>query len=206
MIKSFNLKKTINNNVILNNRSDIFHAGSINCLWGDSGSGKSTYLSLIARINSLTEGIILFNDENINTFNFDYYMLKICGYINQNPYLPSEFTLKDLYESQILLLKKYTNKKYNYINFCENLGIEKYLNQYPQNLSGGQRYRASLILSLIGEKKIILIDEPTAHLDEIMSFKVINLLKEYTKTNQSVCIISTHDNYIKDKSDFLIKI
>jgi len=193
---------------ILFNRNDIFESNKVTCIKGLSGSGKSTYLSILAGILSYEKGSIIFNDKNIMEFNFDYYSLNIRGYVFQKPILSSYLNVNDLFKTQWLIYS-YKNNDYSYdkvLDIIKKLEIDLLLNKFTYELSGGQKYRVDLGLAAVGNKKILICDEPTAHLDFDSSKKIINFIKEYVLENKCIGILSSHDEYVIENSDIILKI
>jgi ABC-type lipoprotein export system ATPase subunit len=193
---------------ILFNRNDVFESNKITCIKGFSGSGKSTYLSILAGILNYEKGNIIFNNKNINEFYFDFYSLNIRGYVFQKPILSSYLNVNDLFKAQWLMYN-YKNNDYNYdkvLKIIQKLEIDLLLNKFAYELSGGQKYRVALGLASIGNKSILICDEPTAHLDFDSSKKIINFIKEYILENKSIGILSSHDEYVLENSDIILKI
>ena len=151
-------------------------------LVGPSGCGKSTLLSIIGNLETPTKGQIIKKDG-----------LKI-GYMLQDDCL---FPYLTIYENCILGLKInkiLTKENIDNVNeLLEKYGLKDFKNNYPKDLSGGMRQRASLIRTLALKPDLLLLDEPFSKLDYQMrinvSNDVLNIIKEENKT----LIIVTHD-------------
>ena len=151
-------------------------------LVGPSGCGKSTLLSIIGNLEIPTKGKIIKKDK-----------LKV-GYMLQDDCL---FPYLTIYENCILGLrinKILTKENIKNVNkLLKKYGLNDFKNNYPKDLSGGMRQRASLIRTLALKPDLLLLDEPFSKLDYQMrinvSNDVLNIIKEENKT----LIIVTHD-------------
>ncbi|WP_311482173.1 ABC transporter ATP-binding protein [uncultured Anaerococcus sp.] len=164
-------------------------------LMGKSGSGKTTILNCLASTGSFNKGSICFFDKDISLFNrraISSYRKNIISYIYQ------DFKLVDIltsYENIILPLtisQKPIDKE-RVLEIANILEINEILDSYPESLSGGQRQRLAIARALIKDSKIILADEPTSSLDNLLSIKVLRLLKTFNKVHKKSIIMASHD-------------
>ena len=158
-----------------------FQAGKITALIGDSGAGKSTILKLLAGILIPTAGEIFWNELPASQIEKKSLLSKI-SYVPQAPHLfdttlQKNFTMFDTLDDAEL-------KK-----FLSALNLSLDLNS-KQKLSRGQLQRLGLIRALLKDTPIILLDEPTAGLDEITEQKVLALIKKISP--RRTIIIATH--------------
>ena len=79
------------------------------------------------------------------------------------------------------------------------------MNEYPQQLSGGEKIRVSILLAMLHQPEILVFDEPTASLDKHHTQIIVELLKEYAHQGHIV-IIFTHDNFMKNEADVIYQI
>jgi putative ABC transport system ATP-binding protein len=84
------------------------------------------------------------------------------------------------------------------IELSEKLGLSDRLKNYPSQLSFGERKRALIGMVLCKEPRLVLVDEPTANLDELNSRRVLELLDDFRKSHNSMVIVTTHDNLVKE--------
>jgi putative ABC transport system ATP-binding protein len=166
--------------------ADFSFSTGITIIHGKSGSGKSTLLEMIAKIKTY-QGDIIWQEKNINTIPNDLYYKKIISFVPQGAHLSPYFTLRDYYT----LLSK-NIKSYN--NLIDHLDMTNHLDQTTTTLSGGQKYKMALMIAITKETPLLLLDEPTAHLDAENTKKIIEIL-EHIKKNK-VIIMATHDRQL----------
>ena len=162
---------------------------------GPTGAGKSTILKMVAGIESITSGRILFNGKLINDFPpqernvsmaFESYNL----YPHISVYDNIAFPLRaKRWGFNLSKDEEYAKVK----EIASFLGIDEYLERLPQNLSGGQKQRVSLARALVRKPEVYLLDEPIAHLDARLKFSTQTLMKEFAQEYKSTIIYVTHD-------------
>lgn len=157
----------------------IEHSG-LYLISGRSGSGKTTLLNLISGFDSKTSGEII-NDFGDNSISFVFQDFQLIEYLTI--YENLKFVC-DLYGINYDLILEYA-KKYN---------IEKILNHYPNEVSGGEAQRTAVIRALLLNKTIIVCDEPTGNLDSMNSKIIRDVLKEESKNH--IVIVVSHDKEI----------
>ncbi|MBQ9513503.1 MAG: ABC transporter ATP-binding protein [Clostridia bacterium] len=148
---------------------------------GPSGCGKSTILSLIAGLISPTKGTIEKSNDDVG------YMLQkdeLFGWrtVIKNVYLPLE-------------IKKINDKeKKEYADHLLNkYGLKKFINSYPNELSGGMRQRVALIRTLVFNPSLLLLDEPFSALDYQTRLSVCDDVYKIIKEEKKTAILVTHD-------------
>ena len=151
-------------------------------IYGVSGSGKSSLLDAIAGYDNNVKGTIKFNNNELIG-------IHQCAYMNQNPILFQHWTVKENLE----FVKEYHNNSYQ--ELIKKLKCENLLNKYPQQLSGGEKQRITLIRTLIQIKngQLVLLDEPFTAMDPYMRNVALNLIKEQTD-----CLIFLISHDIKE--------
>ena len=146
---------------------------------GESGCGKTTLLNIIAGYEDFDRGKRIV-DKDIH-----------ISMIFQNFELINELSVRDnINIYQYLYYKDNQNQ-----GIIEDLGLEEFLDYYPQELSYGQQQRVAIARSLIHANDIILCDEPTGSLDKDNTQDIINILKEMKQQDKTVIIV-THDQSI----------
>ena len=166
-------------------------------IFGRSGSGKTTLLHLIAGLESISQGSILFQSNSINEMSPDELTLlrwDNIGFVYQFHHLVNEFTAIENVSLPLILngSKRYkaNNKAKILLN---NFGLGHRENHKPSELSGGERQRVAMCRALINEPSLVLLDEPTGDLDGETAEQVIRELKDYLNDSKASLIIATHD-------------
>ena len=186
-----NIKKAYDREV-LNNLSHKFQSGKLYVIKGVSGCGKSTLLNIIGGVESDFDGTITIGNEIYTAAN----LRQITGYVFQYSLLFSNITiLENLY-----IIKQ---DKLFITKLCERFGVRELLEKYPEQLSGGERQRISIIRALLNNPKILLLDEPTASLDEKNSKNVSKIVSDL-RTKDKIVIVATHESYFDDYADEII--
>ena len=203
--KSFdNLKKT----KVLKKISYKFKKGKIYSIMGPSGSGKSTLLNLLSLIDRPTSGTLIIDNKQIN-FNEktknDILRAKKIGIIYQQDNLLSDFTaLENVYLSSLAAGK---NKKLSLTKanlLLKKVGLTNRSENYPYQLSGGEKQRVSIARALINDPQIILADEPTGSLDLETAKEIFELLENQINQNRLI-IFATHNRFFANKADCLLE-
>lgn len=181
--------------------------GEFAMILGNSGSGKTTLINLIGGLDSVTDGNIFVDGENITGMSAKekaQYRNEKIGYIFQNYQLLPALTV----EENICMPLMIRNKKVDN-NFIEDLmsklGILECRNKLPSELSGGEQQRTAIARALATKPQIILADEPTGNLDSENGEKVISLIKELKLPTQTVIMI-THNVELVKHATRVIKI
>jgi len=169
--------------------------GEFLSIFGPTGAGKSTILKMIAGIEPITSGRILFNGRPVNdlppqernvSMAFESYNL----YPHLDVYDNIAFPLRAPRWGLKLSHQEERAKVEEIANF---LGIGELLERLPQHLSGGQKQRVSLARALVRRPEVYLLDEPIAHLDARLKFSTQSLLKEFATRYKATIIYVTHD-------------
>jgi putative ABC transport system ATP-binding protein len=175
---------------------------------GKSGSGKTSLIMLIAGLEKVTSGKIIFEGKDISTYSEDELAdlrKRKIGIVFQFFYLiPNYTTLENV--SLVLEINKIENAKKKSAELLEKFGLKDRLNHFPSQLSGGEQQRVAIARSIILSPKLILADEPSGNLDSENSKLIINLLFKYSKQNNSSLILVTHDQSIAMECDKIIEI
>ncbi len=169
--------------------------GEFLSIFGPTGAGKSTILKMIAGIEPITSGRILFNGRLVNelppqernvSMAFESYNL----YPHLDVYDNIAFPLRAPRWGLNLSREQERAKVEEIASF---LGIGDLLERLPQHLSGGQKQRVSLARALVRRPEVYLLDEPIAHLDARLKFSTQSLLKQFASKYRATIIYVTHD-------------
>ena len=193
---------------ILNNISLKIKKNERVSIIGESGSGKTSLLMIMAGLQRASDGVMTFENYNFTKIS-DEQITEIrkskIGMIFQDFYLlPNYSALENVMFP--LEINKLINPKKKAIAILEELGLGKKINNLPSELSGGEQQRVAIARSISFNPEIILADEPTGNLDAKNSSIVIKILFDYSKRYQKSLVLVTHDENLAKKSDKIIKI
>jgi len=185
--------------------------GAFVTIAGPSGSGKSTILNMIGLIDEPTKGVVSIDGMQAKDLTdneiTDLRLLKI-GFIFQSFNLIPVLNVFENIEFP-LLIKKSMNKSERrnlVMHFVKEADLEGRIKNKPGELSGGQRQRVAIARALVTHPVIILADEPTANLDTETGERIISLMKEINKNENTTFIFSTHDEMIMKHARRIIHI
>ena len=165
---------------------------------GNSGIGKTTLLHLLAGILKPESGSINISGTDISKFSdteLDKFRGDNIGIVFQKPHFISSLTI-----NENLKLAQYLSPSKTSVDakkILESLNIKDKYQQKPNQLSEGEKQRASIALALINSPSLILADEPTSSLDDFNCDNVIKLLKTQAKDHKAQLIVITHDARLK---------
>ena len=189
---------------VLKNINFIFRPGKIYSLVGPSGSGKSTLLNLISLIDKPSRGVIKLDNFKINENDIDQkdtIRSKKIGIIYQDKNLLSDFTtLENVYMARLSMSNNRKKAIMDAKSLIKKVGLEKRLDHFPSELSGGESQRVAISRALINSPDIILADEPTGNLDHKNATEIFKLLFSL-KNKKRIIIFATHNRYFADMSD-----
>ena len=175
---------------------------------GKSGSGKTSLIMLIAGLEKVTSGKIIFENQDISAYSEDELAdlrKRKIGIVFQSFYLIPNYTALENV-SLVLEINKIENAQKKSAELLDQFGLKDRLNHFPSQLSGGEQQRVAIARSIILSPKLILADEPSGNLDSENSKLIIQLLFKYSKQNNSSLILVTHDQSIAKECDKIIEI
>ena len=165
---------------------------------GNSGIGKTTLLHLLAGILKPKSGSINISGTDISKFSdteLDKFRGDNIGIVFQKPHFISSLTINENLKLAQYLSPSKTSGDAKKI--LESLNIKDKYQQKPNQLSEGEKQRASIALALINSPSLILADEPTSSLDDFNCDNVIKLLKKQAKDHKAQLVVITHDARLK---------
>ena len=168
---------------------------------GGSGTGKTTLLHLIGGMMQLQQGEITLQGTSyskLSGYEMDQFRAEQIGLIFQKPHLISSLNVLDnLMLSQ--MFSKGDQDKEKARALLQSVGLEGKEKAKISELSEGQAQRVALVRSVINDPALILADEPTSSLDDENAHAVLDLLIEQAERNQSILLITSHDQRVKDR-------
>jgi polar amino acid transport system ATP-binding protein len=189
------LKKVFSEQVVLSDINFDVQDGQVRVLMGASGSGKSTILHCINRLEDPTSGSIIFRGKEVAGPGVDVRALrKQIGFVFQQFALYSHLTVL---ENVSLALKVLEGMKKPEADEKALATLEKFdmaiqQHKYPAQLSGGQQQRVAIARALAMDPAVLVLDEPTSALDPIMSRDVADLINRLHDTGITMLCV-THD-------------
>lgn len=182
--------------------------GSFIGIMGRSGCGKTTLLKLLGGLEFSTEGEIRYLKKTLTHLNNEQlarYRREEVGFVFQDYNLMESLTVKENIMLPMLLNKKKIKEIEESVRYYSKyFGIEKLLNKYPEEISGGEQQRTSICRALANDPHLILADEPTGNLDSQSSKEVIGCLKEMNVNLGKTVVLVTHDPYIASFADQVV--
>ncbi|MDQ0662793.1 putative ABC transport system ATP-binding protein [Arthrobacter ulcerisalmonis] len=172
-------------------------AGQLVSLVGPSGSGKSSLLAVAATLVRPTRGQVIV-DGTVTTGLKDKELTALrrskVGIIFQQPNLiPSLTAVEQLIINDHLRGRPAKAARAKAAELLEIVGLSASARRLPHQLSGGQRQRVNIARALMGNPKVLLVDEPTAALDHERSASIIGLLRQVTREFGVATVMVTHD-------------
>ncbi len=183
---------------ILDNISIQFQEEKFYTIIGSSGAGKTTFLSLLAGLDSPTAGKIFYEGEDIQSKGLNYHRKHHISLVFQEYNLIDYLTAKENVRTggtekpEELLLKVHMPREA--------------WNRNVMQLSGGQQQRVAIARALASNAKVLLADEPTGNLDEQTAAEIIELLKHTAHKLGKCVIVVTHSRYLANEADEIIQI
>ncbi len=182
--------------------------GEFVAIVGTSGSGKSTLLHMLGGLDRPTAGSVTVDGRELSKLKDEeltVFRRRKIGFVFQNYNL---VPVLSVYENIVLPIQLDGNREDGaYIKkIIQTLGLEKKLNNLPNNLSGGQQQRVAIARALAAKPAIILADEPTGNLDSSTSQDVMGLLKVTSERFSQTIVMITHNEEIAQMADRIIRI
>jgi ABC-type lipoprotein export system ATPase subunit len=213
LIEIVNLKKSFEHK---NGNIDLFHnvnlkvrKGDLIALVGPSGSGKSSFLHLLALLDEPNRGKVLLNNKDTKKLDDeqkDLIRRNKISIIFQDNNLLSDFTvLENIIMPLIIRGEKKSSSIIKATKILKEVKIFNRINHFPSELSGGEQQRVAIARSLIAETDIILADEPTGNLDYKTSEDIFSYFLKLKKMGKAV-IFATHNRELANKADYKLSI
>ncbi len=180
-IKCKDISFSYGDNKLINKFNYEFEKGSIYCISGENGVGKSTLINLLLFIEQEYTGEILFDDININKINMIDTRKNIVSIVEQFPEMLNE-SIEDNIKIISSNIANYIFSNVEFINNKNNV----------ENLSGGEIKKIALIRAFLKKSNILILDEPETNLDDKSIKELVENLKEISKSK--IIILITHSN------------
>lgn len=185
-----------------------FEAGKMYAILGSSGSGKTTFLSLIAGLDTPKAGTIYYQDQSLKKIGLREYRRKDVSIVfqayNLLPYLSAldnVVTAMEIAGSQQADKQAYALANLEKVGLSPELAAKK-----VTQLSGGQQQRVAIVRALCCEHDLIVADEPTGNLDEATSKEIVNLFQEIAHEQKKCIILVTHEQEVAQACDVVYEL
>ncbi len=180
--------------------------GEFLAVTGNSGSGKSTLLSLLSGLDRPSSGRVRINQKDITDLNEDDLAPlrnETIGFVFQSFHLvPSLTALENVTFPAELRKDKRAVEKAEVL--LDRVDLRNRSDNFPHQLSGGEKQRVAICRALINNPKIIFADEPTGNLDSTNSDAIIQLMRELYTEHHATLILATHSKDIAVSADRII--
>jgi len=198
------------NKDVLKNLSLQFRPGKFYTIFGSSGSGKTTCLSLLGGLDEPKSGKILLNSKEIKEIGYNNFRRKEICFVFQDFHLFTHMTAIENVMTAIKISDRKISKvemKKRALDSLLSLGLdEKDLNLRVTKLSGGQQQRVAIARALATKSTYILADEPTGNLDLKNTENILNIFRELVEQHNKCVIAVTHSIKVRDASDICYEI
>ena len=183
--------------------------GELIALTGPSGSGKSSFLHMLALLDSPTKGKIFIKDKDtkdLKEFEKDNIRRKNISIIFQDNNLLTDFTvIENVIMPLIIKGESLKSAKKKAMKILKDIKIINRIDHFPNEISGGEQQRVAIARSLISETDLVLADEPTGNLDYKTSEDIFSHFVKFKKLNKAV-IFATHNRELANKADYKLSI
>lgn len=209
LYKDYYLTEELVQPVLKDVNVEIFE-GEFVSVMGPSGSGKSTFMNILGCLDRPTRGEYFLNGQNTATLNRNQLAdirNKYIGFVFQSFNLLSKRTIFDnVCMPMVYRNKNYEEKRQKAKEILAQVKLEKYIDHYPNQLSGGMQQRVAIARSLINDPTVIFADEPTGNLDTKTSDEIMDIFTELNKKLGISIVMVTHEPDIARYSNRLIYI
>lgn len=182
------------------------YEGEFAAVVGPSGSGKSTLLAIAGMMLSPDTGSVGIGGMELSSKKqkeWTKLRREHIGFIFQNhqllPYLKAE-------EQLTLFLSKEKSGNLSIPDLMGRLGILECKNQYPAQMSGGEKQRVAIARAFVGNPDLILADEPTASLDGERGRQVVDMIRSEVRKQKKAAVMVTHDERVLDLVDTVYRL
>ena len=178
--------------------------GDFVVILGPSGSGKSTLLNIMSGLESADKGSVIYNDKDITKMKdkeLTNFRRDNIGFIFQQYYL-----LQNLNVDKNVRMGADLKSNKDYKDIIKAVGLEKKLDKFPYELSGGEQQRVSIARALAKKSKVLFLDEPTGALDESTGRSILNYISELQKKEKFTMVMITHNENIAEMANTIVKV
>ena len=179
--------------------------GEVAVILGPSGAGKSTLLNILGGMDSCDEGEIIIDGTDIAQFSekqLTTYRRNDVGFVFQFYNLVPNLTAKENVE----LASQIVADALDSTNVLQSVGLGERLDNFPEQLSGGEQQRVTIARAIAKKPKLLLCDEPTGALDYETGKQILTILQNTARETGTPVLIITHNSAIAEMADRVIRI
>ena len=179
--------------------------GELVVIVGPSGAGKTTLLNILGGMDTLTEGKVFLDGEEVSAMNkkqLTMYRRLDVGFVFQFYNLIGNLTAVENVE----LANQICPHPLDAVNVMKEVGLEERMKNFPSQLSGGEQQRVAIARALAKNPKLLLCDEPTGALDYQTGKAILQLLQDTGRKNNMTVIIITHNSALTGMADRVIRV
>lgn len=207
MKNSYKIYNEGKQNEIVANRDVNFEIeeGELAIILGNSGAGKSTILNILGGMDTNSKGQVIIDNKDISNYSkneLTNYRRNDVGFVFQFYNLVQNLTSKENVELASDIVKDALDPE----EVLKSVGLEKRMNNFPAELSGGEQQRVAIARAIAKNPKILLCDEPTGALDYETGKQVLKILQNMSRQKNTTVVIVTHNSAIAPIADRVIRV
>ena len=179
--------------------------GELCVIVGPSGAGKTTLLNILGGMDTLTEGRVLLEGEEISAYNarqLTAYRRHDIGFVFQFYNLVPNLTALENVELAAQICREPLDAR----DVLVHVGLGDRLDNFPAQLSGGEQQRVAIARALAKNPKLLLCDEPTGALDYVTGKAILKLLQDTCRQEGMTVIVITHNTALTPMADRVIQV
>jgi ABC-type polar amino acid transport system ATPase subunit len=192
---------------VIKDVSTTFFQGEVTVIIGASGSGKSTFLRMLNRLETHDAGSIVIDgiELNANLKNIDAVRREV-GMVFQSFNLFPHLTVQDNVTLAPRRLRNMTRAQANEVAsaLLAKVGLSGHAHKYPHQISGGQHQRVAIARALAMQPKVMLFDEPTSALDPEMIKEVLDVMKDLARSGMTMIVVTHEMGFAREVADRVI--
>jgi len=207
LITAENLNKHFGAAHVIKNVSTVFYQGEVAVIIGASGSGKSTFLRMLNRLETHDSGKIVIDGIELNADlkHIDAVRREV-GMVFQSFNLFPHLTVLDNVTLAPRRVRKTSREEADVAAqvLLAKVGLSAHVHKYPHQLSGGQQQRVAIARSLAMQPKVMLFDEPTSALDPEMIKEVLDVMKDLARSGMTMIVVTHEMGFAREVADRVI--
>jgi ABC-type sulfate/molybdate transport systems ATPase subunit len=190
ILRTEHLGRRVDGRMLVDDISVEVREGEVLAVVGPSGSGKSSFLRLLNRLDEPTSGTVFLNEVDYRQIP-PRELRRRVGMVTQRAFLFPGTVYENLSFGPQQRGEEFSDDKTE--ELLVRVGMAGYARRDVTNLSGGEAQRISLARALANSPTVLLLDEPTSALDETAKFEVESLIRDIISQSHLTCVIVTHD-------------